>query len=81
MMIVLNFSQLDHPGLAKLVAAHAKPPNYMLFFEFYESRNLGEKLHVEEWSPSIEQVLSIAVHLGKLFYLKSDFGFCNVVYL
>ncbi|KAH7511702.1 hypothetical protein FEM48_Zijuj12G0010700 [Ziziphus jujuba var. spinosa] len=55
---------LDHPGLAKLVAAHAKPPNYMYFFEFYDSPNLSEKLHVQEWSPGIDQVLAIAFHLG-----------------
>lgn len=64
----MNFdSKLDHPGLAKFVAAHAKPPNYMFFFEFYESRNLAEKLHVEEWSPSVDQVLMIAAQLGILF--------------
>ncbi|KAJ0099004.1 hypothetical protein Patl1_21085 [Pistacia atlantica] len=60
--------KLDHPGLAKMVAAHAKPPNYMFFFEFYESRNLSEKLHVEEWSPSVDQVLMIAVQLVTLKY-------------
>lgn len=66
-VVCLNFdSKLDHPGLAKFVAAHAKPPNYMLFFEFYESHNLAEKLHVEEWSPSIDQVLMIAAQLGIL---------------
>ncbi|XP_024037571.1 protein kinase and PP2C-like domain-containing protein isoform X2 [Citrus clementina] len=64
--------KLDHPGLAKFVAAHAKPPNYMFFFEFYESRNLAEKLHVEEWSPSVDQVLMIAAQLAKaLQYLHN----------
>lgn len=57
-------SNLDHLGVAKLLAAHAKPPNYMFFFEFYESGNLADKLHVEEWSPRIDQVLVIALHLG-----------------
>nr|BAJ33673.1 unnamed protein product [Eutrema halophilum] len=56
---------LDHPGLAKLLAAHAKPPNYMFFFELYESGTLAEKLHVEEWSPSIDQVLMITLQLAK----------------
>ena len=57
-------SKLDHPGLAKLVAAHAKPPKYMFFFEFYECPNLADKLHVKEWTPSIYQVLMIAIRLG-----------------
>lgn len=65
---------MDHPGLAKLVAAHAKPPNYMLFFHFYESRNLAEKLHVEEWSPSIDQVLSIACDLAKALRYLHNLG-------
>ncbi|KAJ6304308.1 hypothetical protein OIU77_018055 [Salix suchowensis] len=64
--------KLDHPGIAKLVAAHAKPPNYMFFFELYESGNLSEKLHVEEWSPNMDQVLIITVQLAKaLQYLHN----------
>lgn len=63
-LLITTLSKLDHPGLAKLVAAHAKPPNYMYFFEFFESPNLSEKLHMEEWTPSIDQVLVIALHLG-----------------
>ncbi|KAH7658356.1 Protein-serine/threonine phosphatase protein [Dioscorea alata] len=55
---------LDHRGLARLVAAHARPPNYLFFFEFYESRNLSEKLHVEEWTPSIQQSLVISLELA-----------------
>nr|XP_033510686.1 protein kinase and PP2C-like domain-containing protein isoform X2 [Nicotiana tomentosiformis] len=58
--------KLDHPGIAKLLAAHAKPPNYMFFFEFYESGNLAGKLHVDEWSPSIRQALEVATRLGVL---------------
>nr|AAB86447.1 putative protein kinase [Arabidopsis thaliana] len=64
---------LNHPGVAKLLAAHAKPPNYMFFFDFYESGTLAEKLHVEEWSPSIDQVLLITLHLAKaLQYLHNN---------
>ncbi|KAJ6778923.1 hypothetical protein OIU74_002667 [Salix koriyanagi] len=64
--------KLDHPGIAKLVAAHAKPPNYMFFFELYESGNLSEKLHVEEWSPTMDQVFIITVQLAKaLQYLHN----------
>ncbi|CAL5418112.1 unnamed protein product [Camellia sinensis] len=55
----------NHPGIATLVAAHAKPPNYMFFFKFYESLNLAEKLHVEEWNPTFDQVLTISVQLAK----------------
>ncbi|GJM94210.1 hypothetical protein PR202_ga10836 [Eleusine coracana subsp. coracana] len=58
------FSKLDHPGLAKLIAAHAKPPNYLLFFDFFDPPNLAEKIHVEEWSPSVQQVVSIANDLA-----------------
>ncbi|GER52558.1 protein kinase [Striga asiatica] len=65
-------SKLNHPGILKLVAAHARPPNYMFFFEFYEAGNLAQKLHVEEWSPSIGQAIEIAIHLAKaLQYLHS----------
>ncbi|TVU34014.1 hypothetical protein EJB05_15835 [Eragrostis curvula] len=56
---------LDHPGLAKLIAAHAKPPNYLLFFDFFDPPNLADKIHVEEWSPSVQQVVSIATDLAK----------------
>ncbi|KAL1220108.1 Protein kinase and PP2C-like domain-containing protein [Cardamine amara subsp. amara] len=64
---------LDHPSVAKLLAAHAKPPNYMFFFEFYESGTLAEKLHTEEWSPSVDQVLMITLHLAKaLQYLHNN---------
>ncbi|KAJ6756544.1 PROTEIN PHOSPHATASE 2C [Salix purpurea] len=64
--------KLDHPGIAKLVAAHAKPPNYMFFFELYESGNLSEKLHVEEWSPNMDHVFIITVQLAKaLQYLHN----------
>lgn len=66
--------KLHHPGLAKLVAAHAKPPNYMYFFEFFEPPNLSEKLHVEEWSPSINQVLMIAVHLASALQYLHNLG-------
>ncbi|XP_027155878.1 protein kinase and PP2C-like domain-containing protein isoform X3 [Coffea eugenioides] len=64
--------KLDHPGIAKLVAAHARPPNYMFFFEFYECGNLAEKLHVDEWVPTFDQVIHIALDLAKsLKYLHS----------
>ncbi|KAJ4770425.1 protein kinase family protein / protein phosphatase 2C (PP2C) family protein [Rhynchospora pubera] len=57
--------QLEHPGLAELVAAHARPPNYTYFYQFYESRNLADKLHVEEWAPAPEFAVSIALDLAK----------------
>lgn len=64
--------KVEHPGLAKFVAAHAKPPNYLLFFEFYEMGNLADKLHAEEWSPRIDESLLIAYELAKtLQYLHS----------
>lgn len=61
--------------MAKLLAAHAKPPNYLFFFEFYEAGNLADKLHVEEWSPSIGQVLTITLHLGIRLLSPCDDGF------
>ncbi|KAL8493670.1 hypothetical protein ACS0TY_024743 [Phlomoides rotata] len=65
-------SKLDHPGISKLVAAHARPPNYAFFFEFYEAGTLAQKLHVEEYSLSISQVMEITVQLAKaLLYLHS----------
>uniref|UniRef100_A0A0D9V1T1 Protein kinase and PP2C-like domain-containing protein n=1 Tax=Leersia perrieri TaxID=77586 RepID=A0A0D9V1T1_9ORYZ len=52
--------ELDHPGLARLIAAHARPPNYLMFFDFFEPPNLADKIHVEEWNPSVQQVFTIA---------------------
>ncbi|XP_019103810.1 protein kinase and PP2C-like domain-containing protein isoform X2 [Beta vulgaris subsp. vulgaris] len=66
--------KLDHPGLAKLIAAHAKPPNYMFFFEFYESGTLAHKLHVEEWSPSIDQALAITIQLAEALQYLHNLG-------
>ncbi|XP_042488109.1 protein kinase and PP2C-like domain-containing protein isoform X2 [Macadamia integrifolia] len=66
--------KLDHPGIAKLVAANARPPDYMFFFQFYESRNLAEKLHLEEWSPGIYQVLKISLQLAKALQYLHDLG-------
>ncbi|KAK8546390.1 hypothetical protein V6N13_067614 [Hibiscus sabdariffa] len=64
--------QLDHPGIATLVAAHSKPPNYMFFFEFYEQTNLAHKLHVQEWIPHLDQALPIMLQLAKaLQYLHN----------
>ncbi|XP_074581611.1 protein kinase and PP2C-like domain-containing protein [Curcuma longa] len=64
--------KLDHPGLAKLVAANARPPDYLLFFELYEGRSLAERLHADGWSPSVDQVISIAYDLAKaLLYLQN----------
>ncbi|KAK8532049.1 hypothetical protein V6N12_053500 [Hibiscus sabdariffa] len=64
--------QLDHPGISTLVAAHAKPPNYMFFFEFYEQTNLAHRLHVQEWIPDLDQALSIMLQLAKaLQYLHN----------
>lgn len=57
-------SKLDHPGIATLIAAHAKPPTYMFFFKLYESPNLAQKLHVEEWIPTINVALMMAMQLG-----------------
>ncbi|KAK2980946.1 hypothetical protein RJ640_025095 [Escallonia rubra] len=56
---------VEHPGIAALVAAHAKPPNYMFFFELYEAGSLAQKLHVEEWTPGVDQALAIALQLAK----------------
>ncbi|KAK6942122.1 PPM-type phosphatase-like domain [Dillenia turbinata] len=66
--------KLNHPGIATLVAAHAKPPNYMFFFQFYESHNLAHKLHVEEWSPPIHQSLQLIYHLAKALQYLNEVG-------
>ncbi|GKV32690.1 hypothetical protein SLEP1_g41277 [Rubroshorea leprosula] len=66
--------KLDHPGIATLVAAHAKPPNYMFFFEFYESSNLAHKLHVEEWTPNVDQALMITAQLAKALQYLHNHG-------
>ncbi|KAM3349397.1 hypothetical protein ACQJBY_022426 [Aegilops geniculata] len=42
-----------------------------MFFEYFEPPNLADKIHVEEWSPSIQQVVTIASYLAKtLQYLQ-----------
>ncbi|KAI4300929.1 hypothetical protein L6164_034255 [Bauhinia variegata] len=66
--------KLDHPGIATLIAAHAKPPNYLFFFEFYESPNLAQKLHAEEWSPSISQALTMTIQLAKALQYLHHLG-------
>ncbi|WOL17532.1 protein kinase and PP2C-like domain-containing protein isoform X1 [Canna indica] len=66
--------KLDHPGLAKLVAANARPPNYLFFFEMYEARSLAEKLHAEEWSPSVDQAIAIAYDLAKALQYLHNLG-------
>ncbi|XP_055818512.1 protein kinase and PP2C-like domain-containing protein isoform X2 [Solanum dulcamara] len=65
---------LDHWGIAKLVGAHAKPPNYMFFFEYYESGNLAGKLHMDEWRPSIRQALEISARLAKALQYLHNLG-------
>ncbi|XP_074350782.1 protein kinase and PP2C-like domain-containing protein isoform X1 [Apium graveolens] len=64
--------KLDHPGIARLVAANGKPPNYMFFFQFYEAGSLADKIHVDEWCPSIHQALLITLQLANaLKYLHN----------
>lgn len=66
--------KLDHPGLGKLVAANAKPPNYMFFLELYESGNLAYKLHVEEWCPNAHQALAIILQLAEALQYLHELG-------
>ncbi|GMP47285.1 hypothetical protein CsSME_00015104 [Camellia sinensis var. sinensis] len=58
----------------------------MFFFKFYESLNLAEKLHVEEWNPTFDQVLTISVqlakalqHLHKLGIVHRDVKLANIL--
>lgn len=73
--------KLHHPGIATLVAAHARPPNYMFFFQFYEERNLAHKLHVQEWTPDIDHALTITLQLGTLISAFSRISFLLSCYL
>ncbi|XP_061341987.1 protein kinase and PP2C-like domain-containing protein isoform X2 [Gastrolobium bilobum] len=66
--------KLDHPGIATLIAAHAKPPNYMFFFKLYESANLAQKLHVEEWIPTINHALMITMQLALALQYLHNLG-------
>jgi len=36
----------------------------MFFFKLFESPNLAQKLHVEEWIPTLNDALMIAMQLG-----------------
>ncbi|KAK9065689.1 hypothetical protein SSX86_015090 [Deinandra increscens subsp. villosa] len=69
--------KLNHDGIATLVAAHARPPNYMFFFKLYEFGNLSQKLHVEEWSPSIDHSLMITRQLAKALQYLHNIGFVH----
>ncbi|XP_028766771.1 protein kinase and PP2C-like domain-containing protein isoform X2 [Neltuma alba] len=66
--------KLDHPAIATLIAAHAKPPNYLFFFKFYESLNLAQKLHLEEWTPSVSYALMIIIQLAKALQYLHNLG-------
>uniref|UniRef100_A0A0R0L2P6 Protein kinase domain-containing protein n=2 Tax=Glycine max TaxID=3847 RepID=A0A0R0L2P6_SOYBN len=66
--------KLDHPGIATPIAAHAKPPNYMFFFKLFESPNLAQKLHVEEWIPTLNDALMIAMQLAKALQYLHNLG-------
>ncbi|OMO53906.1 hypothetical protein CCACVL1_28252 [Corchorus capsularis] len=66
--------KLNHPGIATLVAAHARPPNYMFFFRFYEQQNLAHRLHVQEWTPHFDQALAISLQLAKALQYLHDQG-------
>lgn len=41
-----------------------------MFFDFFEPPNLADKIHVEEWSPSVQQVVAIANDLGPSLLLS-----------
>ncbi|KAK7310564.1 hypothetical protein RJT34_08149 [Clitoria ternatea] len=66
--------KLHHPGIATLIAAHAKPPNYMFFFKLYESPNLAQKLHVDEWTPTLSDSLMITMQLAKALQYLHNLG-------
>ncbi|XP_074306799.1 protein kinase and PP2C-like domain-containing protein [Silene latifolia] len=66
--------KLDHPGLGKLIAAHAKPPNYMFFFELYKLGSLAQKLHVDEWCPGIHQALVVILQLAEALQYLHNLG-------
>ncbi|KAL5707707.1 protein-serine/threonine phosphatase [Ranunculus cassubicifolius] len=66
--------KLDHPGIATLIAAHAKPPNYMFFLELFESGSLDHKIHVEEWVPGILQAVSIIFELAQALQYLHHLG-------
>ncbi|KAK4481784.1 hypothetical protein RD792_012695 [Penstemon davidsonii] len=66
--------KLDHPGILKLVAAHARPPNYMFFFDLYEAGNLAQKLHLEEWNPNTSQAIKITLQLAKALQYLHNIG-------
>nr|XP_043637430.1 protein kinase and PP2C-like domain-containing protein isoform X2 [Erigeron canadensis] len=66
--------KLNHQSIARLVAAHARPPNYMFFFKLYECGSLSQKLHVEEWIPSIDQALMITRDLANALQYLHNIG-------
>lgn len=66
-------SKLDHSNIATLIGARAYPPDYYFLYDLYEHGNLGDALHVSEWRPSLQQVMTIATQLGMaLQYLHKE---------
>lgn len=66
--------KLNHPSVSTLLAAHARPPDYLFFFPFYESGNLAEALHLQEWNPSVEQILEMTMQLAKVLQYLHKLG-------
>lgn len=44
----------------------------MFFFKLYQSSNLGHKLHVEEWVPTVNDALMITMQLGIIGVISSS---------
>jgi len=60
----LYYSKLNHPNIVTLIGARAYPPDYYFLYQLYEHGNLGDALHVSDWRPSLQQVMTIATQLG-----------------
>ncbi|KAI3995610.1 hypothetical protein MKX01_023355 [Papaver californicum] len=46
----------------------------MFFFQFYESGDLSGKLHVQEWIPSLKEMLHISLRLAKSLQYLHNLG-------
>eukprot|EP00271_Cylindrocystis_brebissonii_P013221 TRINITY_DN328_c0_g1_i3.p1 TRINITY_DN328_c0_g1~~TRINITY_DN328_c0_g1_i3.p1 ORF type:complete len:581 (+),score=98.28 TRINITY_DN328_c0_g1_i3:367-2109(+) len=57
-------SSLEHKCIANLRAARAHPSDYAFIFEYYERGNLADTLHVLDWKPTRQEVISVALQLG-----------------
>lgn len=60
---VALLAQLNHPGIARLLAVKAVPPDYLMVVPLEET-DLHDRLHEQGWRPDPEQLVQLALQLA-----------------